>query len=33
VYDPATGWVIVGGGYNRRDLTDMWAYDTAAENG
>jgi len=31
VYDPATGWVIVGGGYNRRDLTDMWAYDTAAE--
>ena len=33
VYDPATGWAIVGGGYNRRDLTDMWAYDTAAENG
>jgi hypothetical protein len=25
VYDPGTGWVIVGGGYNRRDLTDMWA--------
>ena len=22
-----TGWVIIGGGYNRRDLTDMWAYD------
>jgi hypothetical protein len=27
VYDPQTGWVIVGGGYNRRDLDDMWAYD------
>ena len=27
VYDPETGWVIIGGGYNRRDLTDMWAYD------
>lgn len=27
IYDPETGWVIVGGGYNRRDLTDMWAYD------
>jgi hypothetical protein len=27
VYDPETGWVIVGGGYSRRDLTDMWAYD------
>ena len=27
VYDPVTGWVIIGGGYNRRDLTDMWAYD------
>jgi hypothetical protein len=31
VYDPRTGWVIVGGGYNRRDLTDMWAYDAAAD--
>jgi hypothetical protein len=27
VYDPDTGWVIIGGGYNQRDLTDMWAYD------
>jgi hypothetical protein len=27
VYDPETGWVIIGGGYNRRDLTDMWAYE------
>ncbi|HVN80875.1 MAG TPA: kelch repeat-containing protein [Terriglobia bacterium] len=31
VYDPETGWVIVGGGYNRRDLTDMWAYDAAKD--
>ncbi|HEY2930988.1 MAG TPA: hypothetical protein VGK99_04515 [Acidobacteriota bacterium] len=31
VYDPATGWVIVGGGYNRRDLEDMWAYDVAGD--
>jgi hypothetical protein len=23
--------VIIGGGYNRRDLTDMWAYDTGAD--
>src|SRR6266849_5527567 len=27
VYDSETGWMIIGGGYNRRDLTDMWAYD------
>jgi hypothetical protein len=27
VYDPNTGWTIIGGGYNRDDLTDMWAYD------
>ena len=31
VYDPQTGWVIIGGGYNRRDLTDMWAYDAAKD--
>jgi hypothetical protein len=31
VYDPETGWVIIGGGYNRRDLSDMWAYDAAAD--
>ena len=29
MYDPETGWVIIGGGYNRRDLTDMWAYDAS----
>lgn len=31
VYDPGSGWVIIGGGYNRRDLTDMWAYDAGAD--
>jgi len=31
VYDPETGWVIIGGGYNRKDLTDMWAYDAAKD--
>ena len=31
VYEPETGWVIIGGGYNRRDLTDMWAYDTSRD--
>ena len=31
VYDPQTGWVIIGGGYNRRDLTDMWAYDACGD--
>jgi hypothetical protein len=31
VYDPETGWVIVGGGYNRRDLSDLWAYDAGAD--
>jgi hypothetical protein len=31
VYDPETGWVILGGGYNRRDLTDLWAYDAAGD--
>jgi hypothetical protein len=23
VYDLQTGWVIIGGGYNRKDLTDL----------
>jgi hypothetical protein len=32
VYDPETGWVIIGGGYNRRDLTDMWAYDASRDS-
>ncbi|PYV13706.1 MAG: hypothetical protein DMG07_13605 [Acidobacteria bacterium] len=31
VYDPENGWVIVGGGHNRRDLTDMWAYDAGRD--
>jgi len=31
VYDPATGWILVGGGYNRKNLTDLWAYDAAAD--
>lgn len=31
VYDQGTGWVIIGGGYNRRDLADMWAYDAAED--
>ena len=31
VYDPVTGWVIIGGGYNLRDLTDLWAYDAAED--
>jgi hypothetical protein len=30
-FDPDTGWVLIGGGYNRTDLTDMWAYDAAAD--
>ena len=31
VYDPQTGWVLVGGGYNRVNLTDLWAYDAAGD--
>ncbi len=31
VFDPNSGWVIVGGGYNREDLTDMWAYDASRD--
>ena len=31
VYDPRTGWVLIGGGYNRQDLSDMWAFDAAAD--
>ncbi len=30
-YDPGTGWVLAGGGYNRQNLTDLWAYDAAAD--
>jgi hypothetical protein len=32
VYDPDTGWTIIGGGYNRVDLADMWAYDPAGDS-
>ncbi len=31
VYDPETGLALIGGGYNRKDLADMWAYDAAAD--
>jgi len=31
VYDPDTGWVIIGGGYNRKDLTDMWAFEASSD--
>lgn len=31
VYDPETGLTLIGGGYNRKDLADMWAYDAAAD--
>jgi len=31
IYDPNTGWVIIGRGYNRVSLTDMWAYDTSSD--
>ncbi len=31
VYDPETSWVIIGGGYNLKGLTDMWAYDPAGD--
>ena len=27
VYDEPSGWVIAGGGYNRENLDDLWAYD------
>jgi hypothetical protein len=29
VYDPHSGWVFVGGGFNGAELTDLWAYDAA----
>ena len=31
VYDPQTGWVLVGGGFNHDDLGDLWAFDAANE--
>jgi len=30
-YDPQSGLVIAGGGYNGKDLSDMWAYDPSAD--
>ncbi|HUQ91366.1 MAG TPA: kelch repeat-containing protein [Bryobacteraceae bacterium] len=31
VYDAESGQTIVGGGYQRQDLSDMWAYDATAD--
>jgi hypothetical protein len=31
-FDARSGWVVVGGGYNRQTLTDMWAYDVARDH-
>lgn len=31
IYDPESGLMIVGGGYNRQDLADMWSYDVGAD--
>ena len=31
MYDLETGWIIIGGGYNRHDLSDMWAFDAARD--
>lgn len=31
VYHSDTGWVIVGGGYNRQELSDLWAFDGGAD--
>jgi hypothetical protein len=31
VHDPQTGWCLVGGGFNRDDLRDLWAFDAARE--
>ena len=30
-FDPQTGWVILGGGFSREDLTDLWAYEAAKD--
>jgi hexosaminidase len=32
VFDPSTGWVIIGGGYNYDDLTDMWGYNVTSDS-
>jgi Galactose oxidase, central domain len=32
VYDSETGWVMIGGGYNEKDLSDMWAYNVASDS-
>ncbi len=31
VFDPETGLVIIGGGYNHTDLSDMWGYDSGRD--
>ena len=31
VCDAASGFVILGGGYNRKNLTDMWSFDPGAD--
>jgi hypothetical protein len=31
VYEPETGLVIIGGGYNHTDLSDMWGYDASRD--
>ncbi|MGC1243747.1 MAG: kelch repeat-containing protein [Chryseosolibacter sp.] len=32
VYDPTSGRVIVGGGYNHTELQDMWGYDVRSDS-
>jgi hypothetical protein len=31
IYDPGTGWILIGGGYRSQDLTDLWAYDAGRD--
>ena len=31
IFDSQTGWIIIGGGYNREPLTDMWAYSASED--
>jgi len=31
-YDPGSGQVVIGGGYNRQELNDMWGYDAATDS-
>jgi hypothetical protein len=32
VFDPKTGWTIIGGGFHRDDLDDLWAFDASKES-